>query len=114
MSDILRADDERRRRAIVDSAIANSQSKAELIGHLERTGANDVAESLEGKALLKSRSPWGTLFCGIFGFVATRYGLHLGDTAVTILSGLAVLVGGFAMRVVTHQPISGLVRPGPV
>jgi len=114
MSDILRADDERRRRAIVDSAIANSQSKAELIGHLERTGANDVAESLEGKPLFTARSPWITVLAGGLGFVIAYHSLHLGYWACVIVTILSGLIGGFIARAITRAPITGLVRPGQV
>ncbi len=113
MSDAPRTTEQRQRRALIDDAISRSRSKPELVGHLEKhPEVADIAESLEGKALLASRSPWGTLFAGIVGLIIARYGLHLDDASVSLISGFCVLIGSYIMRTLTRAPITGIVRPG--
>lgn len=102
------------RRKAIDAAIAQSNSKPELIGHLERAGAGDVAESLEGKALIAARSPWGVLIAYAIGALLGRYGLNLEPEHTQILAGAFVLVGGFGMRLITRAPITGIVNPQSV
>ncbi len=115
MSDILRASEERRRRALVDSAISVSHSKAELVGHLEREDeVADVAESLEGKALLASRSPWITVLAGAVGFLIAYHTLHFGYWGTGLVTIVSALLGGYVIRASTRAPITGLTRPGSV
>ena len=115
MSDILRASEERRRRALIDSAISVSHSKAELVGHLEREDeVADVAQSLEGKALLASRSPWITVMAGTGGFLIAHHTLHFGYWGTGLVTIVSALFGGYIVRVSTRAPITGIIRPGSV
>lgn len=102
------------RRKAIDAAIAQSNSKPELIGHLERAGAGDVAESIEGKALIAARSPWGVIIFYIIGVLLGKYGIALSPEHTQILAGAFVLVGGYVMRIITHAPITGIVNPQSV
>ena len=115
MSDILRASEERRRRALIDSAISVSHSRAELVGHLEgEAEVSDVAKSLEGKALLASKSPWITVLAGAVGFLIAYHTLHFGYWGTGLVTIVSALFGGYIVRVSTRAPITGIIRPGSV
>ena len=115
MSDILRASEERRRRALIDSAISVSHSRAELVGHLEgEADVSDVAKSLEGKALLASKSPWITVLAGAVGFLIAYHTLHFGYWGTGLVTTVSALFGGYIVRVSTRAPITGIIRPGSV
>jgi len=115
MSDILRASWDRRRRALIDSAISVSHSRAELVGHLEgEAEVADVAKSLEGKALLASKSPWITVLAGAVGFLIAYHSLHFGYWGTGLVTVVSALFGGYLARVSTYAPISGLLRRGSV
>lgn len=115
MLDILRSTDERRRRALIDSAISVSHSRAELIGHLEgEIEVADVAKSLEGKALFASKSPWITVLAGAIGFLIAYHTLHFGYWGTGLVTIVSALFGGYIVRASTYMPITGITRPGSV
>lgn len=93
-----------------DKLIAAAQSLPDLIA-----AAKDVdpqfAASLTSKPLLASKTPWGTLAGGLIAWGAARYGFNLSAGDVELISGLGVLVGGYAMRYVTSGPIGSVLPP---
>jgi len=70
-------------------------------------------EELRGKALIASRSPWGTLAGGVIGWIVARYGLDLDTDTSSMIAGLAVLAAAYAMRYITNQPITGVLDEKP-
>lgn len=93
------------------------------------TMAPDLAAKWTGKAIVWSKSPWGTLLSGVIGMFATKYGLAcIPDVAISkacwtpefiaTVSGFAGLggawVGAYIMRCVTSLPITGVVKPATV
>jgi len=85
------------------------------VDHLEREDeVADVAKSLEGKALLASKSPWITVLAGAVGFLIANHILHLGYWGMGLVTIVSALFGGYIVRVSTRAPISGIIRPGSV
>lgn len=58
-----------------------------------------------GKALLASKSPWGTLLIGVIAYVASKWGLQLDDQTTDLIAGFAVLIGAYAARYFVQHPI---------
>ncbi len=92
-----------------DRAVALAQSVPDLVNRLQ-TADPALAQQLEGKALLASKTPWGTLACAGVAYVATKYGFHWDETTVDLVSGAGLLVGAYLMRLVTTSPIAGFIR----
>lgn len=102
-----------RQRAAVDVSVSNARSFDELIGYWEEV-APDLAEAVEGKALIAAKSPWGVLIAYIVGLLVTKYGFKASPETVQVFTGIFVLVGGFAMRMITKTPITGIVKAKPI
>jgi len=68
------------------------------------------SEDTGGKALIASKSPWGALLGGGIGWAVAYYGLQLDPVACNTLAGGAVLLGGYAMRYITSEPIVGIFK----
>lgn len=91
-----------------NGAVSRSSTLLELVANL-RTADPALAQQIEGKSLLASRTPWGTLLAGIIAWGAAHYGLNLSPDAQVELAGLGVVIGSYAMRYVTAAPISSIV-----
>ncbi len=99
--------------AAVNEAIAAAKSLPNLIANLYALDPA-LATQLETKPLLASKTPWGTLAAGVIAWVSSRYGFGFDETTCGLLSGMAVLLGSYAMRAVTKQPIAGVLTTPPV
>jgi hypothetical protein len=93
--------------SIVDAAVAEAKSLPELVAKL-READPTLAQALQGKALIASRSPWGTLAVSVLAFLAARLGLGWDTDTCTLIAGVGVIAGGYLMRAVTAAPIRGL------
>jgi hypothetical protein len=69
---------------------------------------------ITGKALIASRTPWGTIAGGIVAWVVTRYGLNWDQSTCNLVTGLAVIAASYGMRYITSQPITGILTAKPV
>lgn len=96
----------------VDFAIANSKSLDELVGFLENV-APQMAQAIEGKALVAARSPIGVLLFYIIGWTLC-HGLGMNELTTAVVAGGFVLVGGYIMRIATRSPITGIFHTRPV
>lgn len=94
-----------------DDAIAAAQNLPTLVAGLKAADPA-LAQSLEGKALLASKSPWGTLAGGIVAWLAAHYGLGWDQATCDLVAGAGVLVAAYLMRKITAAPISGIVTTG--
>src|SRR5580658_3740546 len=91
--------------AQTNAAVRAAQDMPALVANL-RTVNPDLAQQIEGKALIASKSPWGTLACSAVGFLAAKYGLTCTvasaaaancwtpDT-VNLIGGAAAMAGAF-------------------
>lgn len=93
---------------LVNEAVAEAKSLPALITNLEAINP-DLATQLTSKPLLASKTPWGTVAAGLIGYVSARYGLGLDETTTSLIAGVCVLLGSYAMRLVTKQPVAGVV-----
>ena len=92
----------------VNNAVAFANSLPDLIGKLDDIQPG-LAAQLESKPLLASRSPWGTLAVTAVAWAVAKYGLGWDEATQQIVAGVAILVGSYAMRLITKQPIAGIV-----
>ena len=94
---------------VVNDAIAAAQG---LSGLIARFRAIDPAYALQlqAKALLRCRSPAGTLLVAILAWASARFGFHWDTDTVDLVAAIGVLLGGYAMRLFTRQPVAGLLR----
>jgi hypothetical protein len=95
--------------AAVNDAVSAAKSLPNLIANLYALDPA-LATQLETKPLLASKTPWGTLAAGMVGWVSSRYGFGFDANTCSLVSGFAVLVGSYAMRALTRQPIAGLLN----
>lgn len=71
-----------------------------------------------GKALIASRSPWGTFAGAGITWLVTHYGFGWDQAMSNLLAGAAVVVASYGMRYITKEPITGILeatrKPSPV
>ena len=96
-----------------DEAVAAAKDVPDLVGKL-RLADPTLAAQIEGKALLASKTPWGTLACAVVAYVSTRWGFGWSAGTDALVAGGALVLGSYAMRYVTAAPISGMFRHTPV
>ena len=98
--------------AAENAAVREARDLPDLIRKLE--AVNPVlASQFVGKSLAASKTPWGTLLLPVVTYLAARYGLGWTPDIDALVAGVAVLVGSYAMRIVTATPITSLFRSPP-
>ena len=74
----------------------------------------DDWEVFTGKALIASKSPWGTLAGGGIAWLATRYGFGWDQITCNLVAGVAIVLASYAMRYFTNEPITGIITAKPI
>lgn len=74
----------------------------------------DLASKWTGKALVASKTPWGTLAGGIVAWLASKYGFGWDQATTDLVAGAGVLVMSFVMRSISELPITGFFRKATV
>jgi hypothetical protein len=100
---------------LINAAVADAKSLPDFVGKLQALDPS-AAQQITGKALVASKSPWGTLAVAAVAWLSAQYGLGWSDiypvaggpSLTTIIGGGGVLAGAFLMRYFTSHPISGL------
>ncbi|HXT81395.1 MAG TPA: hypothetical protein VN702_17655 [Acetobacteraceae bacterium] len=92
--------------APVNAAITAARDMPSLIANL-KTVDPALAAPLEGKALLASKTPWGTLAVAVVSWAASRYGFGWDDQTCALIAGLGIVGGSYLMRALTSSPITG-------
>ncbi len=92
-----------------DEAVAAAKDVPDLVAKLKAADPA-LAAQIEGKALLTSKTPWGTLACAVAAYASTRWGLGWDQSTDALISGGALVIGSYVMRYITSVPISGLLR----
>ena len=113
---------------IRDQIIAGAKSAPELLAVAQIVDPA-MAASLTPKALIASKTPWGTLACSAIGWLVTKYGMACTSAVATkcwtpedvnlaagLVAMLGAVVGSYLMRFVSSSPIAGVfkVMPAPV
>ncbi len=96
-----------------DEAVAAAKDVPDLVAKLKLADPA-LAAQIEGKALLRSKTPWGTLACAVVAYASTRWGLGWDPSTDALIAGCGLVLGSYAMRAITSVPISGLLRHTPV
>ena len=107
-------------------AVLQSSSVTTLRTNLEtavRNGATDVPDAIKAltpldpdlapKALIASKSPWGTLAVSAVVWLSAKYGLGWDEGTCAVVGGGAVLLGSFVMRYITTARIGGVLSAAP-
>ena len=92
--------------AAANDAVAAAKDVPDLVSKL-RLADPAMAAQIEGKALLASKAPWGTLACAVAAYASTRWGFGWAQSTDALVAGCALVAGSYAMRYVTSAPISG-------
>ncbi len=93
----------------VDKAIAAANDMPSLVQGLQQVDPA-LAQQLTGKALIASKSIWGTFAVPAVAYLAGRYGLNWDHDFCTLVAGGLVLICAAAFRAVTAAPITSWVR----
>lgn len=92
---------------VSDRVVASAQSLPDLI---QKASVSDpaLASMFTGKALIASKTPWGTLAGGIVAYVAGRYGFQWDQATCDLVAGAGVLLASFVMRYISPLPVTGI------
>jgi hypothetical protein len=109
-----------------NAAITQASSVTTLVTGLQQAalnGAKDVPAAVKAisvldpdltpKALIASKTPWGTLAVTAVGWAVAKWGLGWDDTTVNVVAGLCVLAGAYAMRYITTARVGGIFSTPP-
>jgi len=89
-----------------NDAVAAAKDVPDLVTKL-RVADPALAAQIEGKALVASKTPWGTLAVSAAAYLSTRYGLGWDSATDALVAGGALVLSSYAMRYITSVPISG-------
>jgi hypothetical protein len=95
----------------VTAAISAARDLPDLVNKLQAADPQ-LAEQLEGKSLVASKTPLGTFVVPAVVWVSAHYALGWDATTCSMIAGALVLIGTYAMRYVTTSPIAGLFSKG--
>lgn len=91
--------------------IANAKDLPSLIQTAKAVDP-DLAASLTPKALLASKSVWGSAASLMVGWAVTKWGLGWDADTCALVTGLLVMGVTAALRAVTRSPIGGVFTAG--
>lgn len=92
---------------VVNAVVADAKNLPDLVKKLEVVQP-DLAQSIEGKSLIASTTPWGTIAAGVVGWLVARYGLGWSPEFQALVAGFAVVAGSYGMRWISTGPIRGI------
>jgi|SRR5882724_9922115 len=97
----------------INDAVANAQH---MQGLVERLRAVDpaLAQAIEGKALIASKTPWGTAVATLAAYISSKYALGWDESTDELVALGGMLVGSYIMRMISPARITGIVTPTPL
>ncbi|MDB5405410.1 MAG: hypothetical protein JWL84_322 [Rhodospirillales bacterium] len=97
----------------VDDAVAAAKSLPDLVNKVSVADPS-LALALQSKALIASKTPWGTLLATGAAYLSAKYGLGWSESFCELIALGGMLVGSYAMRAISPGRISGLFKTKPV
>lgn len=97
----------------LNKAVAAAQDVPTLVAEFAAVDPA-VAQQIEGKALLASKTPWGTLAVALVAWGAAKYGLGWDTNTDALVGGAGLVLGSYVMRAITNSPISGMFSKTPI
>ena len=94
-----------------DRIIADARDLPSLIQTAKAVDP-DLAASLTPKALLASKSVWGSAVSLVVGWAVTHWGLGWDADTCALVTGLLVMGVSAATRAITRSPIGGVFSGG--
>lgn len=98
--------------AAVDNAVASARSLPDLVNKVAIIDPS-LADALSSKALIASKTPWGTLAGGIIMWGAAKFALGWSPEFCTLVGGAGVLIASYAMRTISSSRIGGVFSARP-
>jgi hypothetical protein len=95
-----------------DRIVAGAQSVPDLIAKASVLDPA-LAQKFEGKALVASKTLWGTLIGMGVSWLVTKYALNWDATTSAYVTGAITMGITGALRTVTDSPITGLLKKSP-
>lgn len=95
-----------------DNLIAQAHSLPDLISKAE-TFDPAFAAALKGKALVASKTVWGTAATMALSWAASRYGLGWDADTCGLVSGVLTMAATAGLRYITTGPVTGIVTAKP-
>ena len=96
---------------IRDQLIANAKDVPSLIAAAQ-TADPALADALTPKALIASKTVWGSAVGLVVGWVVTKYALGWDPNTCAVVTGLLTLGLTAAGRALASSPISGFFKKG--
>jgi hypothetical protein len=96
---------------LTDKVISNARDLPSLVSGLQ-VADPALAEQITGKALIASKTPWGTLAVAAVSWGVSHYGLGWDANTCALVGGLGLVVGSYVMRAISSSPIkSWFIKP---
>ena len=94
---------------ISDRVVASARDLPDLIKKAS-VADPDLAAKFTGKALLASKTVWGTLATMAVSWAVTKYGLNWDAETSAEVSGALVMLATTLLRCISDGPITGVVN----
>lgn len=96
--------------SVRDQVFAAAQSWPDFVAKAS-VADPDLAAKFTGKALIASKTVWGTLFTMVVSWAVTRWGIGWDDKTCAEVSGAVVMLATAFLRSISDGPITGVVTP---
>lgn len=93
----------------VNDAVASAKSLPDLAAKVAAIDPS-LAAGLQSKALIASKTPWGTLLATGAAYVSAKYGLGWSEGFCELVALGGLVAGSYAMRAISPGRISGLFK----
>ncbi len=97
----------------INDAVATAKNLPDLIQKAHDIDPS-LAAAISGKALIASKTPWGTLLAAGVSYLAAKKGLGWDEATCELVAGAGVLVGAYLMRWISPERITGFFTKKPV
>lgn len=93
----------------VNDAVAAAKDLPDLIAKAKVVDP-DLAAAITGKALIASKTPWGTLLTTGAAYLSAKYGLGWDESTDELVALGGLVIGSYLMRYVSPARITSLFK----
>jgi ABC-type methionine transport system permease subunit len=98
---------------LINDAVATAKNLPDLVTKVQRVDPA-IAQAIEGKSLISSKTPIGIFLATGLGYLSVRYGFGWSDHDCELFSAVILLVSSYAMRYISAARITGIFAPKPI
>lgn len=91
----------------VTNAIIGAKSLPDIVNKLQVVDP-ELAEQIEGKALIYSKTMWGGILTPVLTALVAKFGLGWDANTILLVEGAIVSIGTVVFRYLTTSPIAGI------